>query len=252
MPQLSKNDQERYSRQITLPEIGVSGQQKLKAAHVVLAGAGGLGSSAGYYLAAAGIGRLRVLDCDQLELSNLNRQVLHGEGALGKSKVGSAVRRLGEFNSAIDIEGIDERITDDSAVRLLEGADAVVDCMDNFEARFALNAAALKLGIPFFHGACYGMEGRVALIVPGKTPCLRCLVPSLESIYSGPPGGKPPVLGSTPGIIGAIQAAEVVKYFTGAGKSLAGRLLVYDGLNLSFNLFKVERDADCPACGKKK
>lgn len=247
---LSKEELERYGRQISIEEIGEAGQRRLKEAVVALVGAGGLGSSAGFYLAAAGIGELRLIDSDSVELSNLNRQVLHAESDIGRPKTDSAIEKLGALNSTIRVTGSAERLTSGNASRLLEGVDAVVDCLDNFETRFVINSAALRLGIPLVHGACYGFEGRATVVLPGKTPCLRCVVPSADAVYAGPTG-KPPVLGATPGVIGAVEAAETVKLLTGAGKPLAGRLLVYDGLNGAFDVLTVERDPRCPACGGK-
>ncbi len=243
MEKLTKSDLDRYDRQIIIEEIGRQGQEKLKNARVTIVGAGGLGSSVSMYLVAAGIGEITIIDGDSVSLSNLNRQILHGESAIGKSKVESAIRRLKDINSDIIIKGICDKVTDDNVLALMADSMAIIDCLDNFLTRFILNRAALKLEIPLFFGACYGFEGRVSVIIPGKTPCLECLLKSI------PPPEKVPVLGATPGVIGAIQATEVIKYFIGIKPTLAGKLLLYDGKNNMYETIEISRDPDCRACG---
>ncbi|MEA1994090.1 MAG: HesA/MoeB/ThiF family protein [Euryarchaeota archaeon] len=240
---LTNRELTRYDRQIRIQEFGKKGQENLKKAHVVIAGAGGLGSSVSVYLAAAGIGQLSIVDHDAVELSNLNRQILHWERDIGESKIESIVKKLMQINSDIKVRGIREKIKEENVLELLKGADAVVDCMDNFRTRFILNNAILELDIPFFHGACAGFEGRATTILPRKTPCLRCIMPQT------PREKKTPVLGATAGTIGTIQATEVVKYLAGAGSLLTNKLLVYDSLHLAYDLIKIERNPKCPSCG---
>ncbi|MFW6138340.1 MAG: HesA/MoeB/ThiF family protein [Spirochaetota bacterium] len=242
MNELSGRDLQRYDRQIIIKGFGIEGQKKLKNARVAVAGAGGLGSSVSLYLAAAGVGDLTIIDYDVVSISNLNRQILHWEEDIGVSKVESACKKLKNLNPDITIIGVKQQINEKNASGLLEGKDAVVDCMDNFPTRYVLNDAALKLKIPLFHGACYGFEGRAATILPGKTPCFRCIYPQ------GPPESKIPVLGATPGIVGTIQAIEVIKYITGTGRLLAGRLLICDGGYMSFDTIEVKTNPQCPSC----
>lgn len=250
MSDLNVQDLERYDRQISIENFGKKGQQRLKKAHVVIAGVGGLGAVVSIYLAAAGIGHLTIIDPEAVELSNLNRQILHWEKDIGRKKISSAIEKLRHFNSDIEVTGVEARINEDNVLDLLQvehaasllGADAIVDCLDNLHTRYLLNDTALKLGIPFFHGACYGFEGRVTTIIPGMTPCLRCIYPQ------SPPKGKIPVIGTTPGTIGTIQATEVIKFFIGMQSLLTGRLLVYDAEFMAFDLIEVERNPKCPSC----
>ena len=240
---LTSYDLERYDRQIMLEEIGENGQEKLKAATVLVAGAGGLGSPVATYLAAAGVGRIRLVDNDTVELSNLNRQVLHWDENMGHPKVESAGAKLRRLNPTVEIETRLETITGENAGEMAAGCQAIVDAMDNLPTRHQLNQAAIDMGIPFIQGAVYGFEGRAMTVIPGESACFRCL-------YGGSaPQEKFPVLGTAPGIIAAIQVTEVIKYLVGAGKLLAGRLLVYDGLEMTFEKFKIERNPECDHCG---
>jgi len=240
---LTPNERERYDRQTMMREIGEKGQEKLKRSRVAIAGGGGLGSPIALYLAAAGVGTLRMIDHDRVTLSNLNRQVLHWEGDIGRKKVNSAGTKLKKFNSAVQIEAIAKTITQDNASTLLEGCDAIVDAMDNLPSRYILNRCAIEKKIPFFHGAVNGFEGRAMTILPGKSACLRCM-------YRGSiPQEKFPVIGVTPAVIGCIQATEVIKYLLGIGQLLINRLLLYDGLELTFNEFTVLRNPECDHCG---
>ncbi len=243
---LTKKELERYDRQIIIPGLGTAGQEKLKKAKVFIAGAGGLGSPVAIYLAAAGIGTLRMADHDTVELSNLNRQVLHWEADLGGKKVASAAAKLKKLNSRVRIETTGETITEANAAALVGDADVIVDAMDNLPTRYILNRAAIQKNIPFCHGAVYGFEGRAMTVIPGRCACLNCL-------YHGAavPREKFPVIGVTPAVIGVIQATEVIKYLTGLGELLAGRLLNYDGLAMKFTEFRVKRDPGCPDCGNK-
>ncbi len=240
---LTPQERERYDRQIRIGDIGVEGQEKLKRSCLAIAGAGGLGSPIAFYLTAAGIGTLRIIDHDRVSLSNLNRQILHWEEDIGQKKADSAKRKLERLNSTIRIEAIAETITENNASSLFEGCDAILDAMDNLPTRYLLNRCAIEKGIPFIHGAVYGFEGRAMTILPGKSACLRCL-------YRGTlPQEKFPVIGMTPAVIGCIQATEAVKYLLGIGKLLTNRLLLYDGLELTFNEFAIERNPDCDHCG---
>ena len=240
---LTERDKERYSRQIAIPGFGEEGQEKLEKGKVAIAGAGGLGSAVAIYLAAAGVGYIRIIDDDTVELSNLNRQILHGDSDIGRDKVLSAVERLRDANPDVEVEGVRERITGENAVELLGGMDAVVDCLDNFDTRYVLNDASIALKMPLFHGACSEMGGQVATVIPGRTACLRCMFPD------PPPPAKTPVLGAAAGTIGTIQSTEVVKFLTGTGDLLAGKLLIYDGMFGEYDIIEVKRNGKCPSCG---
>ena len=241
---LTNDELERYDRQIIMKGFGEAGQEKLKRAKVVVAGSGGLGSPVSIYLAAAGVGTIRIIDHDQVELGNLNRQILHWDGDLSRSKVESAAEKLSQLNPGVKIEPVAETINEDNISSLVTGFDAIVDAMDNFPTRYLLNRAAIENNIPFVHGAVYGLEGRAMTVIPGKTACLRC-------VYRGlPPEGKFPVIGVTPAVIGSIQATEVIKHLVGFGMLLVNRLLVYDGLNMKFTLLDVRRNPDCEHCGR--
>ena len=242
---LTPSEQERYDRQIMIGEIGQEGQEKLKRSRVVIAGTGGLGSPIAIYLTAAGIGMIRLIDHDQVALSNLNRQILHWEEDIGRKKVDSARTKLRTLNSAVEIEAIAETITEGNVSKLVDGCDGIVDAMDNLPTRYILNRCAIEKNIPFFHGAVNGFEGRVMTILPGKTACLRCM-------YRGPvPQEKFPVIGVAPAVIGVIQATEVIKYLLGIGKLLTNRLLIYDGLKVTFSEFTVNKNPDCDHCGSR-
>jgi len=241
---LTTDELERYDRQIIIREFGEEGQEKLKKARIFIAGAGGLGSLTSTYLAVAGVGVIRIVDHDRVELSNLNRQVLHWDKDIGRSKVDSAAEKLKKLNQRVEIEAIAKMITEANVSQLVADFDLVVDAMDNLPTRCLLNKAVLEKNIPFFHGAVYGFEGRAMTIIPGKTACLEC-------VYHGAttPEEKFPVIGVTPAIIGCIQAVEVIKYIVGIGELLTNRLLIYDGLNLKFTEFKLKKDPNCEHCG---
>lgn len=232
----------RYARQ--LPLIGTEGQERLRAATVLVAGAGGLGSPVLLYLAAAGVGRLVIADCDAVEETNLNRQVLHWERDIGRRKVRSAEEKLRAFNPEVEIVAVDERITGDNAGRIAAGARIIVDCLDNFAARFALNDAALEQGIPFVHGAIRGFYGQATTMVPGRTACMRCLYPTV------PPEAAVPVIGTTAGVVGLVQANEVIRYLAGAGGLLCDRLFIWDGARSLAEEVLIARDPAC-ACSRR-
>lgn len=240
---LTAEERERYDRQIMMPEIGEAGQEKLKKAKVLIAGTGGLGSPVALYLAAAGVGTIRLVDHDRVALSNLNRQVIHWDTDKGLKKVDSACDKLESLNPAVKVEGICTTISEKTVERLLKGMDAVVDALDNVPTRFVLNKAAVEKRVPFFHGAVAGFEGRAMTVLPGETACLRC-------ILKGPvPPEKFPVIGVAPAVIGSIQTCEVIKYLVGIGKLLTNELLHYDGMTNEFFRFKVKRNPRCEHCG---
>lgn len=240
---LTENERQRYDRQIMMPEIGEEGQEKLKGAKVVIAGVGGLGSPIALYLAAAGVGMLRIIDQDVVDLSNLNRQILHWDTDIGRGKVDSAFDKLSNLNSTIRVEAVRETIGEENVGDLIGDCDLIVDAMDNLPTRYLLNKAAIEKNIPFFHGAVRGFEGRVMTVIPGKTACLMCM-------YRGPvPKEKFPVIGVAPAVVGAIQAGEVIKYIVGAGRLLTDKLLLYDGTEQSFTEFKIRRNPHCEHCG---
>ncbi|HVN66046.1 MAG TPA: HesA/MoeB/ThiF family protein [Methanomicrobiales archaeon] len=238
---LSDRERERYKRQILL--FGEEGQERLKEAEVFIAGAGGLGSPVAIYLAVAGIGTLAVADSDVVDRTNLNRQVLHRDRDIGEKKVASARETLEELNPDITVRAIDARIGEGNASKLVGQADGIVDCLDNYPARYLLNRVALGKGIPLFHGAIRGMYGQATTIIPGKTPCLSCIFPK------APPEEVFPVVGVTPGLIGMVQATEVLKFLLGTGELLAGRLLLWDGLEGQATEICVERNPACMTCG---
>ena len=240
---LTTNELERYDRQIMIRGFGEEGQERLKRAKVIIAGGGGLGSPSSIYLAAAGVGTIRIVDHGNVVFSNLNRQVLHWDEDIHRKKVASAAEKLKKLNLGVEIEAMEETITEANVSQLVAGFDLIVDAMDNRPTRYLLNKAAIENRIPFFHGAVNGFEGRAMTIVPGKTACLKC-------VYRGlPREEKFPVIGVTPAVIGCIQAAEVIKYIVGIGKLLTDRLLVYDGLNMKFTEVVVKRDPSCEHCG---
>lgn len=233
----------RYDRQIMIDGFGEEGQRKLKKAAVFIAGAGGLGSPAAIYLAAAGVGKLRIVDRDKVDLSNLNRQILHWDKDIGRMKVASAKDKLRMLNQDVQIEAMEETISEQNVSDLIAGCHVIVDALDNFPTRYLLNKVALEKGIPYFHGGVYGFEGRAMTVIPGKSACFRCLY------RKGAPEFKFPVIGVTPAVIGCIQAAEVIKYLVGIGELLTDRLLVYDGLAMTFMEMKLKKDPECEDCG---
>jgi len=234
----------RYARQILM--IGEAGQERLKAARVLVAGAGGLGTVISLYLAAAGVGHLRIIDCDVVETSNLNRQILHWSGDVGRPKTASVEEKLAALNPLIRIETVSGRIAEESIAEMARGCDLIVDAMDNFPTRYLLNRTAVEKLVPFIHGAVRGFFGQATTVIPGETPCLRCLFPE------SPPREVFPIIGATCGVIGAIEATEAIKLLTGQGEPLAGRLFLWDGLAGSADTITVEKDPSCPVCGQLK
>jgi len=239
---LTAEELDRYGRQIMIPQVGEKGQDKLKTAKVFIAGAGGLGSPVSIYLTAAGVGHLRLVDHDRVDLTNLNRQVAHWTADVGRKKVESAREKLNQLNPNVTVETLSVTISEQNVSDLTSGFDLIVDAMDNLPTRYLLNKTAIQHRVPFVHGAVNGFEGRAMTVIPGKTACLRCL-------YRGPvPESKFPVIGVTPAVIACIQATEVIKYLVGIGDLLANRLLAYNGLNLKFTEFKVQRNPQCEHC----
>lgn len=238
---LSERERERYKRQILL--FGEDGQEQLKGAHIFIAGAGGLGSPIALYLAVAGIGTITIVDMDVVDQSNLNRQILHTDRDIGKKKTVSAIEKLTEYNPDITINAIDTTIGEDNIHELVGRADGIVDAMDNYPVRYLLNRVALEKKVPFFHGAIRGFYGQATTIIPGKTPCLACIFPK------APPKEVFPVVGVTPGVIGTVQATEVIKYLTKRGDLLANRLFIWDGLAATAEEIATEKNPACPVCG---
>ena len=243
---------ERYSRHLRLPDVGLQGQKTLEASRVLLVGAGGLGSPAAYYLAAAGIGMLRIADDDVVDRSNLQRQILHTDARIGTPKVESAAIALSALNPRTTVEAIRERITSDNVERLLDGIDVVVDGADNFPARYLLNDACVKLGKPLVYGAVHRFEGQASVFDAGRhrgvAPCYRCLFPHPPSPESAPNCAEAGVLGVLPGVIGLLQATEAIKLLLGIGEPLRGRLLQFDALAMRFRETRLLPDPACPVC----
>ena len=239
---LSDYDLQRYNRQMMLAGWGEEGQLKIKHASVFIAGAGGLGSPVALYLAAAGLGEIRICDDDKVELSNLNRQMLHSDNRIGQFKAYSAEQTLLEINPGITINAFAERLDETNAERIIGQPDIVVDCLDNYPTRYLLNEYCVKKHIPLVHAAIWGLIGQITFIQSPETPCLKCIIPE------APPKEVFPVLGATPGVIGSLQAMETLKYLTGIGECLKGRLLIIDGENMSFESIKLKRRPGCPVC----
>lgn len=246
---LSESQLRRYSRHIVLPEIGIEGQKKIMAAKVFVVGAGGLGSPVSLYLTAAGVGRLGIIDSDIVELSNLHRQILHLTNRVGMPKVDSARISLEAVNPDVLIDTYRDRLDKDNIVGLYNDYDIVVDCSDNFATRFLINDTCVLTGKPLVSGAILRFEGQVTTIIPGKSHCYRCLfeeMPPPEHVLSTEVSG---LIGTVPGVIGPLQAMEVIKMITGTGELLTNRLLVYDALRASVRQIKVPRRPDCRVCG---
>lgn len=239
----------RYHRQIILPQVGPAGQERLKSAAILLVGAGGLGSPAALYLAAAGVGRLGVVDDDVVELSNLQRQVLHDTESVGRSKTESARRRIARINPDVEVEDHPIRLDAANALRVLEGWDVVVDGSDNFPTRYLVNDACVLLGIPFVYGAIFRFEGQASVFASPGGPCYRCLFRDPPPPDAVPSCAEAGVLGVLPGLVGTIQATEAIKLVLGIGDPLVGRLLLVDSLAMEFREVGLRRDPDCAVCG---
>ncbi|MCM8797329.1 MAG: molybdopterin-synthase adenylyltransferase MoeB [Candidatus Omnitrophica bacterium] len=245
-----RDDQiERYSRQIILPYVGGKGQEKLLSAKVLIVGAGGLGSPAALYLASAGIGRIGIVDSDKVEINNLQRQILHLNSGIGKSKVESAKERMTAINPDVEVVTYNLRLTSENILDIIRDYDIVIDGSDNFPTRYLVNDACVLSGKPLSHGGIFRFDGQATTILPRQSACYRCL------FSEPPPPGLVPscqeagILGAVAGVIGTIQANEVLKYVLGIGNLLTGRLLIFNALDSSFRQVKVPRDAKCPVCG---
>jgi molybdopterin/thiamine biosynthesis adenylyltransferase/rhodanese-related sulfurtransferase len=247
---LNAEQRDRYKRHILLPEIGEAGQQQLLESKVLLLGAGGLGSPAAMYLAAAGVGTLGIVDMDVVDASNLQRQILHNMDRIGERKVDSAKKTLTLLNPDVNVVTHDVRFGADNVLDIIDGYDVVLDGTDNFPTRYLLNDASLLKQIPVVHGSIFRFEGQVTVFKPYEGPCYRCLLPEPPPPELAPSCAEAGVLGVLPGIVGSIQALETIKLLLDLGDPLIGRLLAYDALEQSFRTFKVRRDPTCPACGE--
>jgi molybdopterin/thiamine biosynthesis adenylyltransferase/rhodanese-related sulfurtransferase len=247
---LTAEQRDRYSRHLLLPEVGQEGQQKLLDAKVLLLGAGGLGSPAALYLAAAGVGTLGIVDNDVVDVSNLQRQVIHSTDRVGVSKVDSAEQTIQSLNPDVHVEKYDLRLGPENIMEILPGYDIVVDGLDNFPTRYLLNDASVRLKIPVVSAAILGFEGQLSVFKPYDGPCYRCLFPVPPPAELAPSCGANGVLGVLPGTMGLLQATEVIKLILGEGDPLIGRLLMYDALAASFSEVRVRLDPDCPICSR--
>jgi molybdopterin/thiamine biosynthesis adenylyltransferase/rhodanese-related sulfurtransferase len=242
----------RYSRHLLIPEVGEEGQLKLLDSKVLLVGAGGLGSPASLYLAAAGVGRIGIVDADVVDESNLQRQIVHSTESLGEPKVESAQRAIEALNPDVEVVSYQERLTSENIERILaDGWDVIVDGADNFPTRYLVNDASVWHGIPVVHGSIYRFEGQVTVFKPHEGPCYRCLFPTPPPPELAPSCAEGGVLGVLPGVIGSLQASEALKLALGIGEPLIGRLLLFDALSAEFNEVKLRRDPDCPVCGEQ-
>src|SRR5215211_831347 len=247
---LTADQRERYSRHLLIPEIGLEGQMKLLDSKVLLLGAGGLGSPAALYLAAAGVGTLGIVDNDVVDLSNLQRQVAHSNDRIGVPKVDSAEMSVHEINPDVKVEKYPVRLGADNIMEIIEGYDVIVDGLDNFPTRYLLNDASVRKQIPVISASILGFEGQLSVFAPYEGPCYRCLYPTPPPAELAPSCGANGVLGVLPGTMGLLQSVEVIKLITGAGETMAGRLLLYDALGTTFTELKVRRDPDCPICSR--
>src|SRR4051794_972699 len=246
---LPPEQRNRYGRHILLPEVGEAGQRKLLESKILLLGAGGLGSPAALYLAAAGVGTIGIVDMDVVDASNLQRQILHNMDRIGERKVDSAKKTLTDLNPDVDVVTYDVRFGADNVLDIIDGYDVIVDGTDNFPTRYLLNDASLLKRIAVVHGSIFRFEGQVTVFDPYDGPCYRCLLPEPPPPELAPSCAEAGVLGVLPGIVGSIQALEAIKVILDLGDPLVGRLLAYDALEESFRTFKVRRDPACPACG---
>jgi len=246
---LSKEEVLRYSRHLIMPEVGMEGQLKLKRAKVLAIGTGGLGAPLGLYLAAAGVGRIGLVDFDSVDFTNLQRQILFSTGDVGRPKIEAATERLRGLNPEIEIEHFETRLTSDNALEILKDYDVVVDGTDNFPTRYLVNDACILLGKPNVYGSIFRFEGQVSIFGAPGGPCYRCLYPEPPPPGLVPSCAEGGVLGVLPGIVGAVQAAETLKLIIGKGESLVGRLLVFDALEMRFRELKLRKNPECPVCG---
>ncbi len=247
---LTKDELVRYSRHLALPQVGLEGQQALKAASVLIVGTGGLGSPIAVYLAAAGIGRIGLVDFDVVDVTNLQRQIVHSNATVGQLKVESAAARLRGLNPLVTLDTYAEPLTSHNALDILRPYDVIIDGTDNFPTRYLLNDAAVMLGKPLVYGSIYRFEGQVSIFSTEGGPCYRCLLPDPPPVHLVPSCAEAGVLGILPGTIGTLQATETIKLILGIGEPLIGRLLIYDALEMSMDVIKIPKRADCPVCGE--
>jgi adenylyltransferase/sulfurtransferase len=252
MAQLTREEILRYSRHLIMPEVGLRGQERLKDAKVLCVGTGGLGSPLAMYLAAAGVGTLGLVDFDVVDESNLQRQILHGTGDVGKRKVESARETIADINPNVNVVLHEERLTSENALRILDPYDVVADGTDNFPTRYLVNDACVMLGKPNAYGSIFRFEGQASVFAHRDGPCYRCLYPEPPPPGMVPSCAEGGVLGILPGIIGLIQATEVVKLVLGIGEPLVGRLMLYDALSMQFREMRIRRDPACPVCGENR
>jgi len=249
LPQLTNDEVKRYSRHLIMPEVGVDGQRRLKGGSVLCIGAGGLGSPAAMYLAAAGVGRIGIVDFDVVDFSNLQRQIIHGTPDVGRSKLASAKDRLTAINPHIQVDTYETALSSENALELFEPYDVILDGTDNFPTRYLTNDACVLLGKPNAYGSIFRFEGQASVFSTKGGPCYRCLYPEPPPPGLVPSCAEGGVLGVLPGVIGVIQATEAIKLITGIGEPLIGRFLIYDALRMKFRELKLRKDADCPVCG---
>jgi adenylyltransferase/sulfurtransferase len=249
LPQLSADEIKRYSRHLILPEVGMDGQRALKAAKVLCIGAGGLGSPAAMYLAAAGVGTLGIVDFDVVDMSNLQRQIIHGTADIGRSKLASAKERISAINPHVHVETYETALSSENALQLFAPYDVILDGTDNFPTRYLVNDACVLLGKPNAYGSIFRFEGQASVFGTKEGPCYRCLYPEPPPPGLVPSCAEGGVLGVLPGIIGTIQATETIKLVLGKGDTLVGRFLIFDALRMRFRELKLRKDADCPVCG---
>ena len=249
LPTLSAEEIKRYSRHIIMPELGIDMQRRLKASSVLCIGAGGLGSPAAMYLAAAGIGRLGIVDFDVVDYSNLQRQIIHTTPDVGISKLQSATNKINAMNPHVEVVGYETALTSDNALELFRGYDVIVDGTDNFPTRYLVNDACVLTGTPNAYGSIFRFEGQASVFATAGGPCYRCLYPEPPPPGLVPSCAEGGVLGVLPGIIGVIQATEAIKVILGIGEPLIGRFLIYDALRMKFRELKLRKDPDCPVCG---
>jgi len=248
-PELSHSEIHRYSRHLLIPEVGLDGQKKLKAASVLIIGTGGLGSPVALYLAAAGIGHIGLVDFDVVDFSNLQRQVIHGQSGLGQLKVESAKARMLDINPDIQVDVYNEAFTSENAFRIAEAYDIIIDGTDNFPTRYLTNDLAVLTGKPNVYGSIFRFDGQVSVFNAAGGPCYRCLFPEPPPPGLVPSCAEGGVLGILPGTIGTLQATEAIKLILGIGESLSGRLLLYNALDMSFDFVKLRKNPDCKVCG---
>lgn len=248
--ELSNEEIRRYSRHLIMPEVGMAGQKKLKAASVLLIGAGGLGSPLAMYLAAAGIGRIGLVDYDVVSYSNLQRQVIHGTSSVGQPKLESAKARINDINPFVQVDTYEIPLTSDNALEIFEPYDVIIDGTDNFPTRYLTNDACVLLGKPNVYGSIFRFEGQASVFYAEEGPCYRCLFPAPPPPGLVPSCAEGGVLGVLPGTIGAIQATEAIKLILGSGTTLIGRLLLYDALNMEFDEVRLRKNPECPVCGE--